>query len=180
VGELVHRGATVAMGYWRDPDGSARVFRPHPFDNARNGHSEVVVYSGDLVKTDTDGYLYYIARRDQMIKSRGFRISPDEIEASIFSSGVVAHVVAFAVPRNDIDQDIVVAVVPRDPSGFDQEQLRQFCKREMPEYMHPGDIWCLNQLPLTTSGKPDRPAIRASYLDTHQSSSVVARAARTA
>jgi acyl-CoA ligase (AMP-forming) (exosortase A-associated) len=180
VGELVHRGATVGVGYWRDPDSSAKVFRPHPLDHSRPWNPEIVVYSGDLVKADADGYLYYVGRRDQLIKSNGFRVSPDEIEASIFSSGFVAHVVAFAVPRNDAEDQIVAAVVPRDPSDFLEERLRQYCKTEMPEYMQPRVIWCLNQCPLTTSGKPDRPRIKAAYLEDHQSPSVVARAARTA
>lgn len=178
-GELVHRGANVAMGYWRDPESSAKVFRPHPFEQQRNGRSETVVFSGDLVTKDPEGYLYFVGRRDQLIKSSGFRVSPDEIEASIFSSGLVANVVAFAVPRNEVDSDIIAAVVPRDPSAFSEERLHQFCKDAMPEYMQPR-IWCVDEFPFTTSGKPDRPKLRGAYLDGHQSSSAAARAARTA
>lgn len=180
VGELVHRGATVAQGYWRDPESSARVFRPHPLDRSRRRNAEIVVYSGDLVKMDAEGYLYYVARRDQLMKSSGFRVSPDEIEASIFSSGLVAQVISFAVPRNEVDDEIVAAVVPRDPLDFREERLLQFCKGEMPEYMQPRVIWCLDHFPLTTSGKPDRVTLKAAYLERHQSSSIAARAARTA
>jgi acyl-CoA ligase (AMP-forming) (exosortase A-associated) len=178
VGELVHRGANVAMGYWRDPDGSARVFRPHPFEPARTGTREIVVYSGDLVKTDTDGYLYFVGRRDQLIKSSGFRVSPEEIEALIFSSGLVAQVAAFAVPRNEVDSDIVVAVIPRDPADFQEARLHQFCRDAMPEYMQPRVIWCVDQFPLTTSRKPDRPQLRAAYLEGHPSAPAIARAGR--
>ena len=71
VGELVHRGCTVAMGYWRDPETTARVFRPHPLQHGRDEDKEVVVFSGDLVTTDAEGYLYYVGRRDKQIKSRG-------------------------------------------------------------------------------------------------------------
>jgi len=165
VGELVHRGANIAMGYWRDPEGSAKVFRPHPLEQPRNGHPEIVVFSGDLVTKDSEGYLYYVGRRDQLIKSSGFRVSPEEIEACVFSSGLVAHVVAFAVPRAEVEHDIVVAVIPRDASDFREEYLHEFCKKEMPQYMRPRRIWCLEQFPLTTSGKPDRPTLRTAYLE---------------
>lgn len=179
-GELVHRGANIAMGYWRDPASSAQVFRPYPFELSRNGHRETVVFSGDIVKMDTEGYLYYVGRRDQLIKSSGFRVSPDEIEAAIFSSGWVANVVAFAVPRNEVDSDIVAAVIPREPSDFLEERLHQFCKDAMPEYMQPRVLWCVDEFPLTTSGKPDRPKLREAYLERHQSSSAAARAAGAA
>jgi acyl-CoA synthetase (AMP-forming)/AMP-acid ligase II len=174
VGELVHRGATVGMGYWRDPQSTAKAFRPHPLEHSRHGKPEIVVYSGDLVKTDADGYLYYVGRRDQLIKSSGFRVSPDEVEAAIFASGLVVHVVAFAAPRTDAEDQIVAAVVPREASEFREEQLRQYCKAEMPEYMQPRVIWRLDQFPLTTSGKPDRPRIKAAYLEASQPSSAVA------
>lgn len=180
VGELVHRGATVAKGYWRDPVSTAKVFRPHPFDPTGNGRPEMVVYSGDLVQQDAEGYLYYVGRRDQLIKSSGFRVSPEEIEAAIFSSGLVDHVVAFAVSRDEVVDDIVVAVVSRDGLGVPDDRLQQFCQREMPDYMLPRVIWRLDQLPLTTSGKPDRVQLKAMYLDTLRSSATAAGAARTA
>ncbi|TMC30271.1 MAG: hypothetical protein E6J24_16300 [Chloroflexi bacterium] len=132
------------------------------------------VYSGDLVSTDAEGYLYFVGRRDQLIKSSGFRVSPDEIETTIFSSGLVAHAGAFAVPHDEVDSDIVVAVVPRDPGDFREEGLREFCRRAMPGYMQPRVIWRVDELPLTTSQKPDRPALRAAYLE-GRSSPAVAR-----
>ena len=76
VGELVHRGPTVSMGYWGQPELTAKVLRPHPFIASELGDSERVCYSGDLVTMDEDGFLYFVGRRDNMIKSSGFRISP--------------------------------------------------------------------------------------------------------
>lgn len=172
-GELVQRGATVAMGYWRDPEATARVFRPHPFEPFRSA-GERVVFSGDLARTDVEGFLYYVGRRDQLIKSRGVRVSPEEIERCIAASGLVANVVSFAVPRDEVDSDIVAAVLPDDPASFSEVALEAFCKTEMPEYMVPQVIWRLDGFPLTTSGKPDRSRIRGMYVDRRERSGSVA------
>jgi acyl-CoA ligase (AMP-forming) (exosortase A-associated) len=163
VGELVHRGSTVSLGYWRDPDSTARLFRPHPL--ASGEPRETVVFSGDLVKRDQEGYFYYVGRKDQLIKSSGFRISPEEIESCVFASELVANVVAFAVPRNETEVEIVAAVIPRDRSTFDKAALNRFCRAEMPEYLRPHVIWPRDTFPLTTSGKPDRHTIRSQYAD---------------
>jgi acyl-CoA ligase (AMP-forming) (exosortase A-associated) len=180
VGELVHRGANVSRGYWRDPDSTSRVLKPHPLEECRNGNREMVVFSGDLVTTDADGYLYFLGRKDKQIKSRGVRVSPEEIESCIYSSTLVAHVVSFAVAGEGGENDIVAVVVPRDPASFHEDALDEFCKREMPEYMWPRVIWRLDLFPLTTSGKPDRCRIQQMYDEHRESAGTAPRAARTA
>jgi acyl-CoA ligase (AMP-forming) (exosortase A-associated) len=180
VGELVHRGANVALGYWRDPDSTTRVFRPNPLDDWRNGRHEVVVFSGDLVTLDQDGYLYFVGRRDKLIKSRGVRVSPEEIEACMYSSGFISHAVSFAAPADGHEDEVIVAVVPSEPQQFREEMLADFCKREMPEYMRPHRIWRLDAMPLTSSGKPDRCSIQQLYVQHRQSTGTAARAAGTA
>ena len=179
VGELVHRGATVSMGYWRDPETTSRLFRPHPFAPGQNGMAERVVFSGDLVRTDADGYLYYVGRKDKQIKSRGVRVSPEEIESCLHASGLVAHAVAFAVPRDEGDVDIVAAVVPAEPGRFQEEDLEAYCKSEMPEYMWPRVIWALPAFPLTSSGKPDRCRIQQIHAEHTLGAPRAARATRT-
>jgi acyl-CoA ligase (AMP-forming) (exosortase A-associated) len=164
VGQLVHRGATVSLGYWRDPESTARVFRPHPLQDPARGPAETVVFSGDLVKTDDEGYLYFVGRRDQLIKSSGFRISPEEIESCVFASRLVANVVSFAVPENEAEVKIVAAVIPKEPKHFDEDVLHRFCRAEMPEYLRPHVIWRRDEFPLTTSGKPDRQRLRSEYV----------------
>ena len=139
-----------------------------------------MVYSGDLVTMDGEGYLYFLGRKDKLIKSRGVRVSPEEIETCIHSSKLAAHVVTFAVPRDDGDSDIVVAIVPSDPPRFREEALDEFCKKEMPEYMWPRVIWRLDAFPLTTSGKPDRCRIQQMYDEYCESARTAPRAARTA
>ena len=179
-GELVHRGANVALGYWRDPESTARVFRPHPLQEWRNGRHEVVVFSGDLVTLDAEGYLYFVGRKDTLIKSRGVRVSPDEIESCVYTSGLASQVVSFAIPADDNQHHVVLAVVPHDPDRFDEALLEAFCKKEMPEYMQPHRIWRIDAMPLTTSGKPDRQRIQELYVECRRSTGTAARAARTA
>lgn len=169
-GELVHRGPTVAMGYWRDPESTAKVFRPHPLLPSGGVHAETVVFSGDLVKRDAEGYLYFVGRRDQLIKSQGFRVSPDEIEQLVFASGLVSSIAAFAVSANGVDADIVIAATPKDPATFSEDQLLEFCKREMPGYLRPRFIWTVEDFPLTSSGKPDRVRLKHAYLERNRRS----------
>lgn len=166
IGELIHRGANVSMGYWRDPESTAQVFRPHPFRNFGNGREEVVVFSGDLVRMDGEGYLYYAGRKDQLIKSRGFRVSPEEIECCLTASNLVSNAVAFAVQADGGESDIGVAVIPAEPAVFREETLIDFCRREMPEYMRPRAIWRMQEFPLTTTGKADRQKIREMFCTT--------------
>ncbi len=173
VGELVHCGANVAMGYWRDPENTARRFRPHPLWHQVDD-AERVVFSGDLVRTDPEGYLYYVGRRDKQIKSRGVRVSPEEIERYVHASTVVSQVVSFAVPRADGDSDIVAAVIPVDASSFRQETLEAFCRNEMPEYMQPRVFWAMSEFPLTSSGKPDRCEIERRYVAQHHNAGTAA------
>jgi acyl-CoA ligase (AMP-forming) (exosortase A-associated) len=179
IGELVHRGANISRGYWRDPDSTSRVLRPHPLAPSRNGNEELVVYSGDLVTTDEEGYLYYVGRKDMQFKSRGVRVSPEEIERWIHSSGLVSNVVAFALPHADGDNDIALAVIPAEAATA-CDALHAFCRKELPEYMWPRAIWPMAEFPLTSTGKPNRPAIGQMYADYARAADTALPAARTA
>jgi acyl-CoA ligase (AMP-forming) (exosortase A-associated) len=157
VGELVHRGPTVALGYWRDPEATAAVFREPPF--ATTGTAERVVHSGDLVRRDEDGYLYFVGRRDQLIKCQGYRVSPDEVEETIFASGLVAEVLVHGVPDPVSGQAVIAHVVPREGGVFSEQELLTYCRREMPSYMVPRAVRAHAALPRTASGKLDRKGI---------------------
>ena len=160
VGELVHRGPTVSMGYWGQPELTAKVLRPHPFLPRELGDSERVCYSGDYVKTDEDGFLYFVGRRDTMIKSSGFRVSPTEVEEVLFKSGLVKAAAVIGVPDEVLGQSIKAFVVPRDDRKVDGDGLREFCAASMPRHMVPKAIEVLSDMPKTTSGKVDYPALR--------------------
>ena len=157
VGELVHVGPTVALGYWRDPEATTAVFRAHPF--APDGSSDRVVYSGDLVRADEDGYLYFAGRRDALLKCQGYRVSAEEVEELLHASGVIAEVAVRGVPDPVAGQVIVAHVVPRDASVFSEHELLAFCRREMPSYMVPRAVHVHASLPRTASGKLDRKSL---------------------
>src|SRR5215469_9106821 len=114
VGELVHRGPTVSMGYWGNQEATDRVLRPNPLLPPEVGDCERVCYSGDLVRTDEDGFLYFVGRRDTMIKSSGFRISPTEVDEVLFKSGDLRHAAVIGIPDESLGQTIKAFVVPKD------------------------------------------------------------------
>lgn len=160
IGELVHRGPTVSMGYWGRPEDTNRVLRPNPLLPAELGDCERVCYSGDLVKTDEEGFLFYVGRRDTMIKSSGFRVSPTEVEDAIFKTGKVRGVAVIGVPDNVLGQAIKAFVVAKDGESVDPLHLISDCAGRLPRYMLPKVIELLEDLPKTSSGKVDYPALR--------------------
>jgi acyl-CoA synthetase (AMP-forming)/AMP-acid ligase II len=160
MGELVHRGPTAALGYWRDVGATARVFRAHPCPPERPGAPETVVYSGDYVRADAEGYLYYLGRRDELFKSRGTRVNPAEIEAEIVGSGMVAEAAVFSARGHGADPVIVAAVLPADRRSFQLSELADYCRSEMPAHMLPAEIVPMPALPRTPTGKTDRAALR--------------------
>ena len=160
IGELVHRGPTVSLGYWGYSEQNQRVFRPHPFCPSELGKTEKVCYSGDLVKMGAKGFLYYVGRRDTLIKSAGFRISPTEVEEVLFQSGKLQGAAVIGVPDEVLGQHIKAFVVPRNANTVDPQQLIAFCGEEMPRYMVPKSVEILDELPKTANGKIDYPALR--------------------
>ena len=164
VGELVHRGPTVSMGYWGQAELTAKVLRPHPFNPPEIGGNEKVCYSGDLVTMDEDGFLYFVGRRDNMIKSSGFRISPTEVEEILFQSGTLREAAVVGIPDGTLGDVIKAYVVPRDGASIDQDVLLAFCAEKMPRYMVPKVIQIMQSLPKAPNGKVDYPTLRRQAL----------------
>jgi acyl-CoA ligase (AMP-forming) (exosortase A-associated) len=160
VGELVHRGPTVSMGYWGQPELTAKVLRPHPFLPPEIGAQERLCYSGDLVKMDDDGFLYFAGRRDTMIKSSGYRISPTEVEEVLFHSGVVRHAAVIGIPDEILGQSIKAFVVSKNGDGIDTSALIAFCAEKMPRHMVPKAVEVLDELPKMSNGKVNYVALR--------------------
>lgn len=161
VGELVQRGATVAKGYWRDPENTAKVFRTHP-----RFPGETLVYSGDNAYRDEDGYLYFVARRDEMIKTKGFRVSPTEVESEVVNHAEIAGAVAFAVPNDAVGEDIGCAYLSESGEPLSEATLRQYLKEKLPGHMVPAHLLHFEHFPITgNAGKFDRKQIKQASLE---------------
>lgn len=161
VGELIHRGPTVSMGYWGQREATERVLRPNPLLPPELQHSgERVCYSGDLVKSDEEGFLYYVGRRDATIKSSGYRISPTEVEEVLFATGKLREAAVIGIPDDVLGQAIKAFVVPSDGQSIKEDELRAFCASRMPRYMIPRYFEVLQNLPKTSSGKIDYPSLK--------------------
>jgi acyl-CoA ligase (AMP-forming) (exosortase A-associated) len=150
-GELVHAGPLVAKGYWNDPARTAERFKPAP---AASGYGGMAVWSGDRVRRDQAGLLYFVGREDGMIKTSGNRVSPTEIEEAALASGLVAEAVALGYPDERLGEGIALIVRP-DRRG-EEEALRTFLKRCLPNFMQPGPILWRDALPRSPNGKLDR------------------------
>ncbi len=168
-GELVHRGALVALGYWNDPVKTAERFRPAPGRDPALPITELAVWSGDTVRMDEEGYLYFIGRSDDMIKISGYRVSPTEVEEAAHASGLVAEATAFGVPHPVLGQAIVLLAVARDPALAKADLLRE-CQRRLPAYMVPGHVALVDgPLPRNPNGKIDRKLLQQSHLSLFES-----------
>ena len=164
IGELVHRGSLVGKGYWGDPEKSMKRFRRNPLQSDKQVIDEIVAYSGDFVKEDDNGLLYFIGRKDEMIKCAGNRISPNEVEEIIYESRLVSTIIAFGVPDEILGQTIAIVVVAIDQNDHIKESILQFCRKNMPHFMVPSHIFTWEAIPLTSNGKPDRTKIKAVVL----------------
>ncbi len=161
-GELVHRGSLVALGYWNDPEKTAERFRPTPGRDPKIPLQEIAVWSGDTVRMDEEGFLYFIGRKDDMIKTSGYRVSPTEVEEVIYGTGLVGHAAAIGVAHPVLGQAIVAVVSP--PEGSDTlvtQQLIDECKNKLPSFMVPAHVHVQRVLPRNPNGKIDRKQLAA-------------------
>jgi acyl-CoA synthetase (AMP-forming)/AMP-acid ligase II len=153
----VHRGALVAMGYWNDPEKTAVRFKPAPARDGGITTTELAVWSGDIVKADEDGFLYFVGRNDEMIKTSGYRVSPTEIEEVVYGTGLVRDAVALGVEDPRLGQRIVLVV---SGDRLDRDELLAALKQQLPLYMLPSDVIVRDELPRSPNNKFDRNLIR--------------------
>jgi acyl-CoA ligase (AMP-forming) (exosortase A-associated) len=161
-GELVHRGPLVSLGYWNDLERTSQRFKPAPANAQRSGvcMPEIAVWSGDTVRMDEDGFLYFIGRRDEMIKSSGYRISPTEVEEVIYGSGLVREAVVIGVAHPKLGQGIVVAATPPNGGPLDSESIIKVCREQLPPFMVPHLVAERPALARNPNGKIDRKALQ--------------------
>ena len=163
-GELVHRGALVSLGYWNDPEKTAERFKPAPGQPAGLVLPEIAVWSGDTVRSDEDGFLYFISRRDEMIKTSGYRVSPTEVEEIVYASGLIGEAAALGVPHPVLGQAILVVATAPAGGRLDSEAVLQQCRERLPAYMVPARILIRERsLPRNPNGKIDRKLLGEEY-----------------
>jgi long-chain acyl-CoA synthetase len=167
IGELVIRGANVMQGYWRAPEETARVLKPGKLPG------QSLLYSGDLFRIDEEGYMYFLARLDDMIKSRGQRVSPKEVENVIYELPGVSAVSVVGVP--DVTQgNFVKAFVHVDGEAeLTEQDVLRHCAKRLEDFMVPKVIEFVSSAPTTDSGKLHRRLMSQGGGSQHQSPSPV-------
>jgi acyl-CoA synthetase (AMP-forming)/AMP-acid ligase II len=156
-GELVHRGTLVSLGYWNDPEKTAERFKPAPGQPDGLTMREMAVWSGDTVRMDEEGFLYFVSRRDEMIKTSGYRVSPTEVEEVIYATGRAGEVAALGVPHPVLGQAIVVVATGRDGARLNIDELLVECRQRLPAFMVPARVIAREgSLPRNPNGKIDR------------------------
>ncbi|RIX45494.1 MAG: acyl-CoA ligase (AMP-forming), exosortase A system-associated [Rhodocyclales bacterium GT-UBC] len=169
-GELVHRGALVGMGYWNDKEKTEERYKPLPVHapgrEAGLMLQEIAVFSGDTVRMDEEGFLYFIGRRDEMMKTSGYRVSPTEVEEILYATKMVGECVAFGVDDDRLGQAIQVIATPIDGVAIDVEALMAECRQRMPAYMIPAGIDIRHgPLPRNPNGKIDRKTLSTEWCE---------------
>jgi acyl-CoA ligase (AMP-forming) (exosortase A-associated) len=173
-GELVHRGALVGLGYWNDPEKTAERYKLLPTKACSRPLEvmlpEYVVFSGDLVEKDDDGFIYFIGRNDEMMKTSGYRVSPMEVEEVIYNTGVAEEVASFSIPDPKLEQIIIAVVKPFSHESLSNSDLNEkilnYCKDKMPSYMVPSQVEFTNaNLPRNQNGKIDRKSIALAFIN---------------
>jgi acyl-CoA ligase (AMP-forming) (exosortase A-associated) len=162
-GELVHCGGPhISLGYWNDPERTAERFRPAPTLEEPRRTGEPAVWSGDRAVTDEEGFIYFIGRRDWMIKTSGYRISPTEVEEVAYATGLVRDAVALGVDDETLGQRVRLIVAPA-VTDFDVDALLAKMKSRLPLYMVPSSVVVLDTLPRNANGKFDRALLREEF-----------------
>ncbi len=156
-GELVHCGPLVAQGYWRDAERTAERFKPAPRASRFGG---MAVWSGDRVRRDGEGLLYFAGRRDAMIKSAGNRISPQEIEEAALATGLVAEAVALGMPDPRLGHAVHLVVRAAPGAHNADEELPRKLMQDLPNFMQPKVIHWREAMPVGPNGKIDRTGLQ--------------------
>jgi acyl-CoA ligase (AMP-forming) (exosortase A-associated) len=162
-GELVHRGALVAKGYWRDEERTRERFRPAPSRLPGVPLAEIAVWSGDVVRKDDEGYLYFVGRNDELIKTSGYRVSPTEVEEALYATHLASAAVVFGVSHPVLGQAIAAVVEPAGDAGGDTARLLDACRRDLPPFMVPATVIWERDLPRNPNGKLDRSGVIARF-----------------
>jgi acyl-CoA synthetase (AMP-forming)/AMP-acid ligase II len=154
VGQLVIRGATVMRGYWEKPDQTARKLKPGPLPG------EYVLYTGDYCRLDEEGYLYFVGRMDDIIKSRGEKVAPKEIEHVLYNIKGVRDAAVIGVPDEILGQAVKAFVVLEQGSHLTPKDIQRECQAKLESFMLPKYVEIVQNLPTTSTGKIKKTDLR--------------------
>jgi acyl-coenzyme A synthetase/AMP-(fatty) acid ligase len=154
-GELVIRGSNVMQGYWQDPELTDKAYHHGPYPASRTLHS------GDYFRQDEEGFLYFLGRKDDMIKSKGERISPKEVEGNICRMDGVAEVAVIGLPDEILGQAVKAFIVPAPDAELTEKDVLKYCSQNMESFMVPKYIEFMDSLPKTPNGKIDKKQLKA-------------------
>jgi acyl-CoA synthetase (AMP-forming)/AMP-acid ligase II len=147
VGQLVIRGATVMKGYWEKPESTAKKLKPGPLPG------EQVLYTGDYCRLDEDGYLYFVGRMDDIIKSRGEKVAPKEVESVLMNIHGVKEAAVIGVPDDLLGQAVKAFVVLEQGVTLTEKDILRECLQRLENFMVPKVVVFIDSLPKTTTGK---------------------------
>ncbi len=153
-GELVARGRHVMRGYWGDPEMTARRYRPGPIPGER------VCYTGDLFRSDAEGYMYFVARKDDIIKSRGEKVAPKEVETVLYQLKGVTEAAVIGVPDPLLGQAVKAFVVVSGGQTLTEAEVIRHCRANLEDFMVPKYVAFVAELPRTSSGKIKKTDLR--------------------
>ncbi len=164
IGELVHTGPLVTLGYWQNPSATKERYKKVPEQVHSSYKTSLAVFSGDYVKKDDEGDLYFVARKDAMIKTSGYRVSPSELESELVSLAEIDEVLIIARPSQELGQEIVALIVT---SMADQaavsKVIKKYCQMNLPNYMMPKQLIFLTELTKNANGKVDVTRLTNKY-----------------
>lgn len=153
-GELVIRGSNVMRGYWEKPVETTERLRPGP------QAGEMLLYSGDLFRTDGEGWLYFVARKDDIIKSRGEKISPREVENAIYSLDGVLDVAVVGTHDDILGEAVKAFIVQKDGYTLTERDVIRHCLAHLENFMAPKYVVFVTELPKTDTGKIKKSGLR--------------------
>ena len=154
VGELIVRGSNVMRGYWNAEELTNRVYRPW------GSQGEKVLFTGDLFYEDEDGFLYFVGRKDDMIKTKGERVSPKEIENILCSLDGISEAAVIGIPDEILGQAVKAFIVKKDDAALSKNDILLFCSKNMESFMMPKEIEFLESLPKSPNGKADKKLLK--------------------
>jgi acyl-CoA synthetase (AMP-forming)/AMP-acid ligase II len=147
MGELVVRGANVMKGYWELPEETEKVLKPGPFPG------EKVLHTGDLFRTDDEGYLYFVGRKDDIIKTRGEKVSPREVENVLYAHPGIGEAAIIGVPDPVLGNAVCAFVSPKPGATLNEREVLGFCADRLEDFMVPKLVRIRETLPKSANGK---------------------------